>query len=101
MVEENDTLTLILQKLKTGIRVEISQMTSAKLFSLKQYNKDTSKYTLRKSKRSQKSLREHMIYEGVPVTEIYANSERAKRVMKAGIFNKCQETFSKFINISE
>lgn len=42
-----------------------------------------------------------MINEGVPVTEIYANSERAKRVMKAGIFNKYQETFSKFINISE
>lgn len=113
LITETDTLGDIIVKLRTGVQVESSQMVTAKLLSLRQYNKDASKYASEVEVLAQK-LKRAYITEGVPVpvAETYAtnvtikalktnsNSDKIQLVMEAGTFNSCQEALTKFVNIS-
>lgn len=113
LIEDGDSLEQISQKLKRGIITENSQLVSAKLLSLKQYNKEPAKYAAEVESLAL-SLKRAYISEGVPinVAESYAanttvkalktnaQSERIKLVMEAGTFVTCQEALTKFVNIT-
>lgn len=113
LIDDNDNLDTIINKLRTRIKTESSHMVTAKIFSLKQQHKDSTRYATEIEVLTE-TLKRAYINEGVPiaVAESYttntivkalrtnSNSEKVKLIMEAGNFTNCEEAISKFITIS-
>lgn len=113
LVDNEDTLESIINKLKYGIKGESSQAVISKMLTMKQRNKSANDFASEIEQLSVK-LRRAYITEGVPaaVAETYTtdqvvkalsvnvSSERTKIVMEAGSFGSYQDALAKFLTVS-
>lgn len=112
LISDDMTLDDIVRTLKNNIKGESSKVVSAKLLTLKQNFKDTSKFAAEIESLAI-SLKKAYITEGVPnaVAQTYATdtavksliknaaSERTRLVMEAGTFPTIQDAISKLVSI--
>lgn len=113
LITTEDSVTDIINTLKTKVKYESSRSSSAKLLNCRQNHKDATSFATEIEKLAE-NLNRAYISEGVPsevagryTTEqvvkslsVNSNTEKSRVVMEAGTFNSVQEAVTKFVDVN-